>query len=92
MEQEIEQGFNNYRAVKKRQYFKFAINEIFIDMNEIDKMLELLKEQEARLIKEKRSHLQEGKIMLSPKIDIEESLRNGYITADDYEKTHHMRI
>ena len=57
-------------------------------MNEIDKMLELLKEQEARLIKEKRSHLQEGKIMLSPKIDIEESLRNGYITADDYEKTH----
>lgn len=57
-------------------------------MNDIDKMLERLKEQEARLIKEKQSRLQEGKIMLSPKIDIEESLRNGYITADDYEKTH----
>lgn len=53
-----------------------------------DKMLELLKEQETRLIKEKRSRLQEGTIMLSPKIDIEESLRNGYITADDYEKSH----
>ena len=51
-------------------------------------MLRKLKEQEARLIKEKQSRLQEGEIMLSPKIDIEECLLNGGITADDYRKTH----
>ena len=56
-------------------------------MNDIDKMLEKLKQQEARLNKEKQSRLQEGEIMLSPKIDIETSLRNDYITADDHEKT-----
>ena len=54
----------------------------------MDKMLEILKEQEARLVKEQQSQLQEGEIKLSPKIDIEEKLRNGYITADDYEKSH----
>ena len=51
-------------------------------------MLEKLKEQEARLVKEQQSQLHEGKIKLSPKIDIEECLRNGYITADDYRKSH----
>ena len=60
---------------------------MFVDM---DKMLEKLMEQEARLVKEQQSHLHEGKIKLSPKIDVEECLRNGYITADDYEKTHQV--
>ena len=54
----------------------------------MDRMLEILKEQEARLVKEQQRHLHEGKIKLSPKINIQEKLRNGYITADDYEKTH----
>ena len=57
-------------------------------MDRIDKMLEKLKKQEAMIIKEDKQYLQEGKIKLSPKIDVEECLRNGYITADDYEKTH----
>ena len=52
----------------------------------MDKMLEKLKEQEAMIIKEDKQYLQEGKIKLSPKIDVEECLRNGYITSDDYEK------
>lgn len=54
----------------------------------MDKMLEKLMEQEARLVKEQQSHYQEGEIRLSPKIDVEQKLRNGYITADDYEKSH----
>lgn len=53
----------------------------------MDKMLEKLKEQEARLVKEQQSHLHEGKIKLLPRIDIEEKLRNGYITAEDYRKS-----
>lgn len=57
-------------------------------MDRIDKMLEKLKKQEAMIIKEDKQYLQEGKIKLSPKIDIENKLRNGYITADDYRKTH----
>ena len=57
-------------------------------MDKMDRMLEKLKEQEARLNKEKQCHLQERKIKLLPKIDIEECLRNGGITADDYRKTH----
>ncbi len=59
-------------------------------MDRIDKMLEKLKKQEAMIIKEDKQHLQEGKIKLSPKIDIENKLRNGYITADDYRKTHQV--
>lgn len=59
-----------------------------ITHNRIDVMLEKLKKQEARLVKEQQSHLHEGEIKLSPKIDIEELLRNGYITAENYEKTH----
>lgn len=54
----------------------------------MDKMLAKLMKQEARLVKEQRSQLHEGEIKLSPKIDIEECLRNEYISADDYEKTH----
>lgn len=54
----------------------------------MDKMLEKLLAQEARLVKEQERHLQEGPIKLSPKINIEEKLRNGYITADDYRKSH----
>lgn len=53
-----------------------------------DKMLGILKEQEKRIIESDRQKVQEGKIKLSPKIDIEECLRNGYITADDYRKSH----
>ena len=51
-------------------------------------MLEKLKEQEARLVKEQQSQLHERKIKLSPRINIEEKLQNGYISADDYRKTH----
>lgn len=58
-----------------------------ITHNRIDVMLEKLKKQEARLVKEQQSHLHEGEIKLSPKIDIGELLRNGYITAENYEKT-----
>ena len=71
---------------------KIEIDDIYIKVNKIgikmDKMLELLKEQEAQLLKEQQNHLYEGKIKLSPKIDVEECLRNGGITADDYRKTH----
>lgn len=52
------------------------------------KMLEKLKEQEARLANEQQSQLHEGKIKLSPKIDIEKCLSSGGITADDYRKSH----
>lgn len=55
---------------------------------DMDKMLEILKEQEARLVKEQQLQLQEGEIKLSPKIDIEECLRNGGITAEDYRRSH----
>ena len=51
-------------------------------------MLKILKEQEARLVKEQQSKLLEGKIKLSPKIDIEAKLANSYISADDYRKSH----
>lgn len=54
----------------------------------MDRMLEILKEQEARLVKEQQSQQPEGQIKLSPKIDVEECLRNGYITADEYKKSH----
>ena len=71
---------------------KIEIDDIYIKVNKIgikmDKMLELLKEQEAQRLKEQQNHLYEGKIKLSPKIDVEECLRNGGITADDYRKTH----
>ena len=53
-----------------------------------DKMLEILKEQEKRIVESDKQKIQEGKIRLSPKIDIEERLRNGYISADDYVKSH----
>ena len=53
-----------------------------------DKMLEILKEQEKRIIESDKLKVQEGKIKLSHKIDVEELLRNGYISADDYVKTH----
>jgi len=53
-----------------------------------EEMLEILKEQERR-IKESDSHkIQTKEFKLHPKIDVEESLRNGYISADDYRRTH----
>lgn len=55
--------------------------------SEIDKMLVKLNAEEAELKKQQKP-LPKGEIKLSPKIDIEESLRNGYITADDYRKSH----
>ena len=57
-------------------------------MDKTDKMLEKLKEQEARLVTEQMKNAPKGPIKLSPKIDIEECLRNGGISADDYEKSH----
>lgn len=56
--------------------------------NDVDRMLSLLKEQEKRIIETDRQKVYEGEIKLSPKINIEERLRNGYISADDYVKTH----
>ena len=53
-----------------------------------NEMLSLLKEQERRIVESDKQKVQEGIIRLSPKIDIEERLRNGYISADDYVKTH----
>ena len=53
-----------------------------------NEMLSLLKEQERRIVESDKQKVQEGKIRLSPKIDVEERLRNGYISADDYVKTH----
>ena len=63
---------------------------VFIAManNKIDKMLLFLKEQEKRIIESDKQKIYEGEIKLSPKINIEERLRNGYISADDYVKTH----
>lgn len=55
---------------------------------DVDRMLSLLKEQEKRIIEIDRQKVYEGEIKLSPKINIEERLRNGYISADDYVKTH----
>jgi hypothetical protein len=48
-----------------------------------DVMLQKLKEQETRLVAEQMKNAPKGPINLSPKIDIEECLRNGYIMADD---------
>ena len=53
-----------------------------------DAMLRKLKEQEARIIAEDKKNAPKGPIKLSPKIDVEECLRNGYITAEEYERTH----
>ena len=52
-------------------------------MDKTDKMLEKLKEQEARLVAEQIKNAPKGPIKLSPKIDIEECLRNGGISTDD---------
>ena len=53
-----------------------------------EEMLAKLKEQERRIIESDSLKIQDMKIKLHPKIDIEERLRNGYISADDYDKTH----
>jgi len=53
----------------------------------MNKMLLKLKEQERRLVKEQLSQIHE-QIKLSPKIDIENCIKNGYITAEDYRKSH----
>lgn len=45
-------------------------------------------EQEKRLVAEQLAKSSGKAIKLSPKIDIEELLRNGCITADDYRKSH----
>lgn len=57
-----------------------------MNIYDMERMLEKLRRQEIRLVKEQQSQLNE--IKLSPKIDVEESFRNGYITADDYERIH----
>ena len=53
-----------------------------------EEMLAKLKEQERRIIESDSLKIQDMEIKLHPKIDVEECLRNGYISADDYEKTH----
>lgn len=56
----------------------------------MDKMLQKLMEQEKRLVAEQLAQCQDVEIKLSPKIDVDELLRNGYIIADEYEKSHHI--
>ncbi len=53
-----------------------------------DEMLAILKEQERRIIESDSRKIQTREFKLHPKIDVEECLRNGYISADDYRKTH----
>jgi hypothetical protein len=53
-----------------------------------EEMLAKLKEQERRIIESDSLKIQDMEIKLHPKIDVEECLRNGYISADDYRKTH----
>ena len=54
----------------------------------MQKNSKVLKEQEKRIIKSDSKKNQSGEIKLHPKIDVEELLRNGYISADDYRTTH----
>ena len=51
----------------------------------MDKMIEKLLEQEKRL-KEKEVLIETT--YRSPKIDVDELLKKGYISAEDYEKSH----
>lgn len=51
-----------------------------------DEMLAILKEQERRIIESDSRKQQNMEFKLHPKIDVEECLRNGYISADDYRK------
>ncbi len=53
-----------------------------------EEMLAKLKEQERRIIESDSLKIQDMEIKLHPKLDVEECLRNGYISADDYRKTH----
>ena len=53
-----------------------------------EEMLAKLKEQERRIIESDSLKIQDMEIKLHSKIDVEECLRNGYISADDYRKTH----
>jgi hypothetical protein len=53
-----------------------------------EEMLAKLKKQERRIIESDSLKIQDMEIKLHPKIDVEECLRNGYISADDYRKTH----
>ena len=53
-----------------------------------EEMLAKLKQQERRIIESDSLKIQDMEIKLHPKIDVEECLRNGYISADDYRKTH----
>ena len=59
-----------------------------MNIYDMERMLEKRRRQEIRLVKEQQSQLNEKKIKLSPKIDVEECLRKGGITADDYRKSH----
>ena len=48
-------------------------------------MVERLKEEEKRLSEKERMTVS---TVLSPKIDVEELVRNGYVSAEDYHKSH----
>lgn len=61
-------------------------------MKSSEEMLRILKEQE-KCIKEADSKItHDNDIKLSPKINVEELLQNGYISADDYRKSHCISI
>lgn len=53
-----------------------------------EEMIAILKEQERRIIESDSQNIQTKEFKLHQKIDIEELLRNGYISADDYRKSH----
>lgn len=53
-----------------------------------EEMIAILKEQERRIIESDSQNIQTKEFKLYQKIDIEELLRNGYISADDYRKSH----
>ena len=61
-------------------------------MKSSEEMLRILKEQEKRIKEADSKIAHDNDIILSPKINVEELLRNGYISADDYRKSHCISI
>lgn len=53
-----------------------------------EEMIAILKEQERRIIESDSQNIQTKEFKLHQKKDVEELLRNGYISADDYRKSH----
>ena len=61
-------------------------------MKSSEEMLRLLKEQEKHIKEADSKITHDNDIVLSQKIDVEALLRNGYISADDYRKSHCLSI